>query len=99
MAWPFSVWATVTGAPYSSVVAAFRAACFGVTAASSRRSIAIRSALLVREKAGKARLAAAIAARVSSRSPSVTLPITWLVAGLIRSNTSSPCGATKAPSM
>ena len=44
--------------------------------------MAMRSALVVREKAGKARLAAATAACASSASPRRTWPILSSVAGI-----------------
>src|ERR1700740_2527009 len=57
-----------TGAPYSSTIASSRCSRRALMAACIRRSRAIRSALLVRAKAGKARLAAATAVRASSAS-------------------------------
>ena len=49
-----------------------------------------------RDQTGSARLAAAMAARASSISPSRTVPMTASVDGLNNLNRSVPCGVTKA---
>ena len=85
------------GAPYSSMIASSSSCRRAFMASCIRRSSAMRSALLVREKTGKARFAAAMAVRASSASARRTRPITCAVAGLWRSNSSVPCGVTKVP--
>ena len=65
-----------TTPPYSSTIAAVRSSMRAEAASCSRRKISARSSFVVRPNVAKARLAAAIARRVSSSSPSVTRAMT-----------------------
>ncbi len=88
-----------TTPPYSSTIAAVRSSMRDDTARCSRRRASARCVFVVRPNPTKARLAAAIARRVSSSSPSVTRAMTVASVGRTISITSWPCDATNAPSM
>jgi len=64
-----------------------------------RRSRSMRSRLLVAEKAGKERRAAATARSTSALLPSAIVAIGCSVAGLITSSVAVPSGSTHSPPM
>ncbi len=87
------------GAPISSVTAAARSALRFSYSAMIRSMRAMRSSRVVRDQAGKARLAAATARSTSAASPSAIRPHVSSVAGFSTSSVFSATGSTQAPSI